>query len=164
MVPSLSLVLALHAAAAMASPLVLRAESAASGVLPEDVMVLNKNGASKSWPSERQLEEISDHSSDSVETIKQSDWLSTLEAAGILLEKPAVDEAFLNATDLSTDIFKSNETLTKRQASCDGTFAVVTDTTQRFVDWDVQMSPVVCAVGDMDINVMKGCQYTYVSS
>lgn len=51
MVPSLSLVLALHAAAAMASPLVLRAESAASAVLPEDVMVLNKNGASKSWPS-----------------------------------------------------------------------------------------------------------------
>lgn len=112
----------------------------------------------------KQLEEIPDHSSDSVETIKQSDWLSTLEAAGILLEKPAVDEAFLNATDLSADIFKSNETLTKRQASCDGTFAVVTDTTQRFVDWDVQMSPVVCAVGDMDINVMKGCQYTYTSS
>lgn len=51
MVPSSSLVLALHAAAAMASPLVLRAESAASAVLPEDVMVLNKNGASKSWPS-----------------------------------------------------------------------------------------------------------------
>ncbi|KAI5263404.1 hypothetical protein E4T47_09037 [Aureobasidium subglaciale] len=131
--PTLTL---LYAASAIASPLALRSEHDAAVMLPEDVMGLTKNGT--------------------VEAIKSTEWISTLEAAGVLLEKPAVDEAYLNATDPPAEIFSSKANLEKRQASCDNTFAVVTDTTQRFVDWDVQMSPVVCAVGDMDISVMKG--------
>ncbi|KAK5999998.1 hypothetical protein QM012_003986 [Aureobasidium pullulans] len=137
-----SMVLISYALSALASPVLLREGGAGNGTLSEDIMVLNKHGA--------------------LETIKQNDWLASLKAAGVLLEKPSVDETYLNASSVSVPTFSTNETLSKRQASCDRTYAIITDTTQRFVDWDVQMSPVVCAVGDMDINVMRG--YTVANS
>jgi hypothetical protein len=41
--------------------------------------------------------------------------------------------------------------------SCDLTTAVITDKTQTFVDWDVQMSPVVIGTGNgMDVSVSSG--------
>ncbi|KAJ6008652.1 hypothetical protein N7499_001297 [Penicillium canescens] len=41
--------------------------------------------------------------------------------------------------------------------SCDLTTAVITDNTQTFVDWDVQMSPVVIGTGNgMDVSVSSG--------
>lgn len=47
--------------------------------------------------------------------------------------------------------------------SCDLTTAVITDQTQTFVDWDVQMSPVVIGTGSgMDVSVMSG--YTVSNS
>ncbi|KAH0279174.1 hypothetical protein KCU91_g1915, partial [Aureobasidium melanogenum] len=134
-----SLIFISYALSALASPVMLHDGGAGNGTLSENILVLSKHGP--------------------FEIIKQNDWLASLEAAGVLLEKPAVDEAYLNATDVPLGPlgpFPTNETLGKRQASCDSTYAIITDTTQRFVDWDVQMSPVVCAVGDMDINVMKG--------
>ncbi|KAF7554216.1 hypothetical protein G7Z17_g3086 [Cylindrodendrum hubeiense] len=67
---------------------------------------------------------------------------------GFDFETPEVDEAFLNSTD-----DKSLDT----RASCAYTNAVITDRTQNFVDWDVQMSPVVIAsVGAMDVYVSSG--------
>ncbi|KAG9659826.1 hypothetical protein KCU95_g5425, partial [Aureobasidium melanogenum] len=131
-----SLILIAYALSAFASPVILHDGGADNGTLSEDILVLNKHGA--------------------FEIIEQNDWLASLEAAGVLLERPTVDEAYLNATAVSLGLSPTNGTLGKRQASCDSTYAIITDTTQRFVDWDVQMSPVVCAVGDMDINVMKG--------
>lgn len=62
-------------------------------------------------------------------------------------EKPTVDEAYLNDTAVPLGLFPANVTLGKRQASCDSTYAIITDTTQRFVDWDVQMTPVVFSFG-----------------
>ncbi|KAG9855166.1 hypothetical protein KCU98_g2347, partial [Aureobasidium melanogenum] len=131
-----SLILIAYALSALASPVILHDGGVDNGTLSGDILVLNKHGA--------------------FETIKQNDWLASLAAAGVLLEKPTVDEAYLNATAVPLGPFPINGALGKRQASCDSTYAIITDTTQRFVDWDVQMSPVVCAVGDMDINVMKG--------
>ncbi|KAH0355835.1 hypothetical protein KCU83_g1349, partial [Aureobasidium melanogenum] len=134
-----SLIFISYALSALASPVMLHDGGAGNGTLSENILVLSKHGP--------------------FEIIKQNDWLASLEAAGVLLEKPAVDEPYLNATDVPLGPlgpFPTNETLGKRQASCDSTYAITTDTAQRFVDWDVQMSPVVCAVGDMDINVMKG--------
>ncbi|KAH7152243.1 hypothetical protein B0J13DRAFT_594186 [Dactylonectria estremocensis] len=67
---------------------------------------------------------------------------------GFDIETPEVDEVFLNKTD--------DKPLDKR-ASCAYTTALIVDTTQNFVDWDVQMSPVVIAsVGAMDVYVSSG--------
>ncbi|KAI4764859.1 hypothetical protein E4T52_03831 [Aureobasidium sp. EXF-3400] len=105
-------------------------------MLSEDILGLNKHGACPNPYSDLCT----------IETMEQNDLLASLEAAG----------AYLNDTAVPLGLFPTNGTLGKRQASCDSTYGIVTDATQRFVDRDVQMSPVVCAVGDMDINAMKG--------
>ncbi|OHW99290.1 hypothetical protein CSPAE12_01991 [Colletotrichum incanum] len=66
-------------------------------------------------------------------------------AEGILIEKPAVDEEWLNFT-----LEPVNETLAElsaRQIRCSPTTSVVVDRQERFVDWDVQMSPVTVGAG-----------------
>lgn len=86
------------------------------------------------------------------EGLNASVWESQLVEAGYLLEPPALDYEWLS--------FKPQENLTEHVAlakrqNCYNR-ALVTDTTQHFVDWDVQMSPVVCAVGPMTISVTEG--------
>lgn len=92
--------------------------------------------------------------------IKESEYLSVLKAQGISLGAPELDPDWVsyNASEIPDyDYVDVNPRgLESRQASCDQTFSLVTDKTETFVDWDVQMSPVTCAVGDMDITVSSG--------
>ncbi|PSN69495.1 hypothetical protein BS50DRAFT_522086 [Corynespora cassiicola Philippines] len=81
-----------------------------------------------------------------------TDWEEQVVAMGYSLEPPEIDHEFLNFTLSKED--EEHVALAKRQ-NCYNR-AVVTETTQNFVDWDVQMSPVVCAVGAMTINVLEG--------
>ncbi|KAI8943425.1 hypothetical protein NX059_001435 [Plenodomus lindquistii] len=83
------------------------------------------------------------------QVLNVSDWQAHLTAAGWSLEPPEIDHDFLNFTPSVEDLAH-----VKRQA-CSNT-AVVTDRTENFVDWDVQLSPVVCAVGDMTVTLTEG--------
>ncbi|PVH92823.1 hypothetical protein DM02DRAFT_604794 [Periconia macrospinosa] len=77
------------------------------------------------------------------------EWESKLLAAGFLLETPEIDYDFLNFTPTAEPLAPS-----KRQA-CHSS-SIVVDTVQQFVDWDVQMSPVVCASVPMTVSVAQG--------
>ncbi|KAI1852799.1 hypothetical protein JX265_003283 [Neoarthrinium moseri] len=76
-----------------------------------------------------------------------------LAAEGILPEAPPFDESWLNFTAPEP----SSKELSARQTSCGSTTSFVTDKTERFVDWDVQMSPVVLGAGSgVDVTVSSG--------
>lgn len=83
----------------------------------------------------------------------EAEYEAKLVAAGVLLEPPPIDYDYLNFTQ-SPD-FEENVKLAKRQSDCWNT-VLVTDKTETFTDWDVQMSPIVCAVGPMTISVTDG--------
>lgn len=68
------------------------------------------------------------------------------------METPDLDRDWLNFTP--TDEVVEHIALAKREDCYNQ--ALVTDKTESFVDWDVQMSPVVCAVGPMTISVTDG--------
>ncbi|OJD32238.1 uncharacterized protein BKCO1_4000097 [Diplodia corticola] len=90
--------------------------------------------------------------------MKESTYVSQLKAQGISIGAPELNPEWItaDADELSNDVAESEHSLESRQADCDSTFSIVTDKTETFVDWDVQMSPVVCAVGDMDVTVSSG--------
>ncbi|KAK0638145.1 hypothetical protein DIS24_g10120 [Lasiodiplodia hormozganensis] len=96
--------------------------------------------------------------------MKETTYLAQLKAQGISIGAPKLDPSWItvNASDIPDleDVSDEEHTLKSRQASCDQTFSLVTDKTETFVDWDVQMSPVVCAVGDMDVSVSSGYTVT----
>ncbi|KAH7110526.1 hypothetical protein B0J13DRAFT_614320 [Dactylonectria estremocensis] len=92
--------------------------------------------------------------------MKEDAYLAQLKAAGIKIGTPELDPSWISYSaskipDLDEDEVDKRG-LEPRQASCSNTNYIVTDKTETFVDWDTQMSPVVCAVGDMDISVSSG--------
>lgn len=63
----------------------------------------------------------------------------------------------INDTPLDRQPVSQNTSRIQYRDSCDLTTAVITDTTQTFVDWDVQMSPVVIGTGSgIDVSVSSG--------
>lgn len=75
---------------------------------------------------------------------------------GISLDAPAMNETWLSFTS-DNDPNAAPSPLSARQASCSGTTSYVTDKTEKFVDWDVQMSPVVIGVASgIDVTVSSG--------
>jgi len=79
-------------------------------------------------------------------------WQEKLVAAGVSLVTPEIDYDWLNYTAPAEHL--EHAARAKRQ-DCHNT-ALVVDKTETFTDWDVQMSPVVCAVGPMTISVADG--------
>ncbi|KAH8198054.1 hypothetical protein TruAng_007778 [Truncatella angustata] len=91
-----------------------------------------------------------------LEVVDESRLQEFLKIEGILAEPPAWDESWLNFTYVD-DINSRSSEISARQASCSGTTSYVTDKTDRFVDWDVQMSPVVLGAGSgVDVSVSSG--------
>ncbi|KAL8367110.1 hypothetical protein RB595_000429 [Gaeumannomyces hyphopodioides] len=71
-----------------------------------------------------------------------------LKAEGIALERPEVDQEWLNfKPDAEAVANMSAPALSARQFSCQSTTSIVVDKKERFMDWDVQMSPVVVGAG-----------------
>ncbi|KAI1027844.1 hypothetical protein LB503_011864 [Fusarium chuoi] len=86
-------------------------------------------------------------------------YLAKLKAEGIKIGAPKLDPSWTsyNSTDLPKPKYaKAPKGYFGKRDDCSGTFYITTDKTETFVDWDVQMSPVVCANGDMDISVSSG--------
>lgn len=73
-------------------------------------------------------------------------------AAGVSLVTPEIDSDWLNFTAPLQDPDRNLKM--KRQGCTDQ--AVRVDKMENFVDWDVQISPVVCAVGAMTVAVTEG--------
>jgi hypothetical protein len=80
---------------------------------------------------------------------------------------PEVDESWLDFTP-PADLpdfpeFNSSSPLEARQASCERTTSYVLDKTERFVNWDVQMSPVVLGTAE-GITVAVSSGYSVANS
>ena len=93
------------------------------------------------------------------------EYRSRLEADGIATKVPALDPSwtvvYTDETETPAkpkfEVSEEDVPLEKRQATCSYTRSVIVDKTQTFVDWDVQMSPVVCSsFGSTDITVTAG--------
>lgn len=91
-----------------------------------------------------------------VEVVHESVYHNLMAAQGHSLNAPETEVFPVGSA-------KHNRTIHARD-DCGYTTAVITDKTQTFVDWDVQMSPVVIGTGTtgMDVSVMSG--YTVSNS
>ncbi|OHE99321.1 hypothetical protein CORC01_05362 [Colletotrichum orchidophilum] len=112
------------------------------------------------WSPDRKLngDEIVLIGKDREEVIQVEQWHKLLESEGILPEAPEYDHDWIaagaNMSALPYDPEIHGHGPQKRD--CAHTFSFVTDKTQRFVDWDVQMSPVVIGpMGGMDVTISK---------
>ncbi|WYZ38355.1 hypothetical protein EsH8_III_000269 [Colletotrichum jinshuiense] len=107
------------------------------------------------WNPHRRLarDEMILFSEKRAEVINEDKWRELVKEKGYLPEPPAWNQSWLDdAKDLAP--VPVDETLEKRD--CAHTFSIVTDKTERFVNWDVQMSPVVIGYGSgIDITVSK---------
>ncbi|KAK1991901.1 hypothetical protein LX36DRAFT_734104 [Colletotrichum falcatum] len=93
--------------------------------------------------------------------VTEDTWNLLLKTMDILPEPPAVDEEFLksgeNLTALPPAPYNATEAAALGKRDCSGDIQIVIDTKQRFVDWDVQMSPVIIGAGShgIDITIAK---------
>ncbi|KAK4622078.1 hypothetical protein CLAFUW4_07069 [Fulvia fulva] len=85
--------------------------------------------------------------------INYTTWVEKLTFEGFSLTPPELDPDFLNFTGVESPKGNAQK---RDDASCENTKQMTLDKTERFVDWDIQMSNVVCATGAMDIFVMSG--------
>ncbi|KAH0433855.1 hypothetical protein CcaCcLH18_05607 [Colletotrichum camelliae] len=92
--------------------------------------------------------------------ITEATWNLLLKSMDTLPEPPAVDEEWLKAGDAFEEV-PFNSTLDKRDCN---NYQITIDRTQRFVDWDVQMSPVVIGAGKNGIDVTISKSYSVANA
>ncbi|KAF7169309.1 hypothetical protein CNMCM6106_004221 [Aspergillus hiratsukae] len=84
-----------------------------------------------------------------MEVVHESVWREIIASQGISLEAPEVPEIIANfPADITANITAGHNETSLHSRDCGATTAMVTDTTQTFIDWDVQMSPVVIGTGN----------------
>ncbi|KZL80129.1 hypothetical protein CI238_05437 [Colletotrichum incanum] len=87
---------------------------------------------------------------DHMEVVHEEFYAAMLASEGILAKAPEVDHSLL---DFEAPTEEEIKKLDARQTSCGTTTSVVITRTDRFFDWDLQMSPVVIAgANPMDIS------------
>ncbi|CEI67625.1 hypothetical protein FVEN_g5710 [Fusarium venenatum] len=104
-------------------------------------------------------DEVILYGSGRMEVVHVSVYEKLLESEGVDPETPEIDQAWLDAGAKAV----APRDLEERQ-SCSSTTSYVTDRTQRFVDWDVQMSPVVIGAGRNGIDVTVASSYSISNS
>ncbi|RSL77791.1 hypothetical protein CEP51_008775 [Fusarium floridanum] len=110
---------------------------------------------STKWTPEHilQPDEVILYGEGRMEVVHESVYHNLIASDGISEAIPEVPEAF----PAPSHPFKtpSSNSIEKRQ--CDLTTAVITDRSETFVDWDVQMSPVIIGTGDgITVSVTSG--------
>ncbi|CAG9942830.1 unnamed protein product [Clonostachys rosea f. rosea IK726] len=87
--------------------------------------------------------------------VKADEYLAILKDAGVTIGTPKLDSSWVSTSPSNVQTRRGTKRgLDKR---CSSTEYIITDKTETFIDWDVQMSPVLCAAaGDMDITVTDG--------
>ncbi|KAI1843458.1 hypothetical protein JX265_001806 [Neoarthrinium moseri] len=89
-----------------------------------------------------------------MEIVNETRLRELMLADGISLEKPALDEEWLNFTPPNNTNSSSSAALSRRDG-CDSSF--ITDKTETFADWDIQMSPVVLGASTgIDVTISNG--------
>ncbi|KPM36377.1 hypothetical protein AK830_g10199 [Neonectria ditissima] len=91
-----------------------------------------------------------------MEVVHEAVYQQLVEANGYSIDTPEVDEAFMNKSEKFNHL--------DSRASCAYTTALITDKTQSFIDWDVQMSPVVIGTGKNGIDVYVSSGYSVANS
>ncbi|TDZ13823.1 hypothetical protein C8035_v002395 [Colletotrichum spinosum] len=88
---------------------------------------------------------------DHMEVVHQDVYKTMLASEGILHSPPEVDRSLL---DFEAPTEEELNRLEARQASCDWTTAITITRTDRFYDWDLQMSPVnIARANPIDISL-----------
>ncbi|KAI3541046.1 hypothetical protein CABS03_11029 [Colletotrichum abscissum] len=96
--------------------------------------------------------------------ITQNTWELLLKVEGIEAETPDIDHDFLRSGDEFSEISVNHTSLALEKRDCNSNYQAVVDRTQRFVDWDVQMSPVVIGAGSKGIDITISKSYSIANS
>ncbi|UZP46425.1 hypothetical protein NXS19_014237 [Fusarium pseudograminearum] len=113
------------------------------------------------WTPEHvlQQDEVILYGEGRMEVVHVSVYEKLLESEGVNPITPEIDHDWIKAGAKAKGKAKAPRDLEERQ-SCGSTTSYVTDRTQRFVDWDVQMSPVVIGQGRNGIDVTVASSYS----
>ncbi|POS70318.1 hypothetical protein DHEL01_v211287 [Diaporthe helianthi] len=97
--------------------------------------------------------------------VTEATWKLLLEVQGIAAEPPEIDYEYLNNAGKGLAEIPVNDTeLALGKRECDNDFAYKIDGTINFVDWDVQMSPVIAGAGSKGIEVTVARSFTVQNS
>ncbi|CZS93222.1 hypothetical protein WAI453_000905 [Rhynchosporium graminicola] len=100
-----------------------------------------------------------------MEVVHESVYHRLLESQGVTMGRPETTITDPNSDIALPQAVKANDTsLTKRYNSCADNVISVQDGSQTFVDWDVQMSPVVIGSGAGGIDVCVSGGYSVSNS
>ncbi|KAI3401776.1 hypothetical protein diail_8154 [Diaporthe ilicicola] len=97
--------------------------------------------------------------------ITEATWKLLLKAEGVDAETPEIDHEYLAAGEGLAEIpVNHTEIALGKRAGCDSNYQFVVDKQTRFVDWDVQMSPVVIGAGSKGIDITISKSYAISNS
>ncbi|KAF6822944.1 hypothetical protein CPLU01_11697 [Colletotrichum plurivorum] len=124
--------------------------------------ITERNLNSTKWTPSHKLasDEVILFGNGRMEVVHESTWKALLAQQNISPETPKLDLSWL---DDVANLAETVPELHERQ-SCGNTFSVVTDKEERFVDWDVQMAPVVIGQGSKGIDVSVASSYSVSNS
>ncbi|KAH7117510.1 hypothetical protein EDB81DRAFT_245477 [Dactylonectria macrodidyma] len=92
-----------------------------------------------------------------MEVVHESVFQSLFEEEGVSFDAPEINHDYLNITASDDKLKERDFELDERGLKCAWTNPIIIDTVQTFIDWDVQMSPVVIGTGTgIDVYVSQG--------
>ncbi|EFQ32699.1 hypothetical protein CGRA01v4_09367 [Colletotrichum graminicola] len=121
--------------------------------VPAEVTALPSNITEEADRSLRNGELVVFGASGRTHVVTEDTWNLLLKTMNILPEPPAIDEEWLNFKPTEVDEVSHNTTTELNKRDCSGDIQMIIDNNQRFVDWDVQMSPVVIGAGSKGIDI-----------
>ncbi|KAL0930347.1 uncharacterized protein CTRU02_214422 [Colletotrichum truncatum] len=123
-----------------------------------------RNSNSTKWTRDLKNDEVVLYRDGKMEVLHESDWHSLLSKEGISPVTPKLDQAWLeDAAHLAPVAFNETSDSNLHTRDCSSTFSIVEDKSERFVDWDVQMSPVVIGFGQ-GIHVSVASSYSVANA
>ncbi|KAF9878884.1 hypothetical protein CkaCkLH20_03784 [Colletotrichum karsti] len=121
---------------------------------------------STKWTPDHVLKpyEVILYGEDRMEVVHEDVYHEMVKSMGVMSHAPDHDDHDFHNLPWNGTVSTNSTKPGKIDArGCETTYSIVADKTFDFIDWDVQMSPVVTAgITSMDINVMKG--YTVTNS
>ncbi|GKT42605.1 uncharacterized protein ColSpa_02786 [Colletotrichum spaethianum] len=96
--------------------------------------------------------------------ITEDTWHLLLKTMDVLPEPPTIDEEWLKAAENFTEIPVNITEGGLDKRDCNSNYQTVVDRTERFVDWDVQMSPVVIGAGSKGIDITISKSYSIANT
>ncbi|OLN97637.1 hypothetical protein CCHL11_00928 [Colletotrichum chlorophyti] len=92
------------------------------------------------------------------EIVTEATWKTLVQSLGVSLGPPELDYDYLKAGDAFAENIVNDTSLDKRD--CNSNYQIVVDRTDRFVDWDVQMSPVIVGAGSKGMDLIISREFS----